>query len=85
MAFSALILVVVDVGSALLEPLLGNLRASEEHAEVPVLVEQSRIVATPLAGVLPKYRAMPCSHNELIRLARHRLTSITGHERAKAL
>jgi len=78
-------LAVVDVGPTLLEPLLGNLRASKEHAEIPVLVEQSRIAAAPLTGVLPKYRAMPCSHDELIRLARRRLTSIAGRERAKAL
>src|SRR5262245_55810885 len=31
-------LAVVDVGPALLEPLLGNLRASKGHAEIPVLV-----------------------------------------------
>jgi DNA-binding response OmpR family regulator len=78
-------LAVVDVGPALLEPLLGNLRASKGHAEIPVLVEQSKIAAAPLPGVLPKYRAMPCSHNELIRLARRRLTSIAGHKQAKAL
>jgi DNA-binding response OmpR family regulator len=78
-------LAVVDVGPALLEPLLGNLRANKKHAQIPVLVEQSRIAAVPLAGVLPKYRAMPCSHDELIRLARRRLTSISGHERAKVL
>jgi hypothetical protein len=78
-------LAVVDVGPALLEPLLGNLRASKEHAEIPVLVEQSRIAAAPLTGVLPKYRAMPCSHDELIKLARRRLTSIAGHGRAKVL
>jgi hypothetical protein len=76
---------VVDVGPALLEPLLRNLRASKEHAEIPVLVEQSRIAAEPLVGVMPKYRAMPCSHDELIRLARRRLTSIAGHGRTKAL
>ena len=78
-------LAVVDVGPALLEPLLGNLRASKEHAEIPVLVEQSRIAAAPLTGVLPKYRAMPCSHDELIKLARRRLTSIAGHGREKVL
>jgi CheY-like chemotaxis protein len=78
-------LAVVDVGPALLEPLLGNLRASKEHAEIPVLVEQSKIAATPLPGVLPKYRAMPCGYNELIRLARRRLTSIADPWPAKAL
>jgi CheY-like chemotaxis protein len=76
-------LAVVDVAPELLEPLLGNLRASKEHAEIPVLVEQSRIAAAPPTGVLPKYRAMPCGHNELIRLARRRLNSIAGHERAE--
>ena len=78
-------LAVVDVSPALLEPLLGNLRASKEHSEIPVLVEQSRIAAAPLTGVLPKYRAMPCSHDELIKLARRRLTSIAGHGWAKVL
>jgi len=78
-------LAVVDVGPALLEPLLGNLRASKEHSEIPVLVEQSRIAAAPPTGVLPKYRAMPCSHDELIKLARRRLTSIAGLGRAKVL
>ena len=78
-------LAVIDVSPSLLEPLLGNLRASKKHSEIPVLVEQSRIAAAPMAGVLPKYRAMPCSHDELIKLARRRLTSIAGHGRANAL
>jgi DNA-binding NtrC family response regulator len=76
-------LAVIDVGPALLEPLLKNLRASKKHTEIPLLVEQSRIIMAPLAGVLPKYRAMPCSHDELLKLARCRLTSIADHERPK--
>lgn len=78
-------LAVVDVGPTLLEPLLGNIRASKEHTEIPLLVEKSRIAAAPLAGVLPKYRAMPCSHDELVKLARRRLTSISGYGLAKGL
>jgi DNA-binding response OmpR family regulator len=78
-------LAVIDVGPALLEPLLGNLRASKGHSDIPVLVEQSRVAAAPLTGVLPKYRAMPCSYDELIKLARRRLTAIAGHGRAKVL
>jgi CheY-like chemotaxis protein len=77
-------LVVVDVGPTILEPLLSNLRANERHAEVPLLVEMSRIAEAPLPGVLPKYRAMPCSHDELVRLARRRLTSMSGPRRAAA-
>jgi CheY-like chemotaxis protein len=75
---------VIDVGPALIEPLLSNLRANEQHAEIPLLVEMSRIAEAPLPGVLPKYRAMPCSHDELIRLARRRLTSISGQKGAGA-
>jgi CheY-like chemotaxis protein len=76
---------VIDVGPTLLEPLLKNLRASKQHAEIPALVEQSRIASVPLTGVLPKYRAMPCSHDDLIRLARRRLASISGYGRAKGI
>jgi CheY-like chemotaxis protein len=78
-------IVVVDVGPALLEPLLGNLRACEEHAEIPLLVEKSRIAAASMAGVLPKYRAMPCSHDELVRLASRRLSLITGQGPVKGI
>jgi CheY-like chemotaxis protein len=71
-------LAVVDVGPNMLEPLLKNIRASKELAEIHLLVEKSRIAAVPLVGVLPKYRAMPCSQDELIRLARRRLNSISA-------
>ena len=49
---------VIDVGLALLEPLLNILRASRQYAEIPLLVENSRIAAASPAGLLPKYRAM---------------------------
>ncbi|MCG3159098.1 MAG: Sensor histidine kinase RcsC [Acidobacteria bacterium] len=78
-------LAVVDVGPALLESLLKNLRASQEHAEIPVLVESGRTAAGSPAGLLPKYRAMPCSHDELIRLARRRITFIASHGLAKGI
>jgi len=78
-------MVVVDVGPTLMEPLLGNLRACKEHAEIPLLVEKSRIAAAPMAGVLPKYRAMPCSHDELVMLASRRLSSIAGQGPVKGL
>src|SRR5262249_49489917 len=78
-------LAVVDVGSTLLETVLKNLRASKQHAEIPVLVEIGRASAATGMGILPRYRAMPCSDQELIRLARRRITSITGHEQARAL
>jgi DNA-binding response OmpR family regulator len=79
-------LALIDVGPELLESLLKTIRANSGHAEIPLLVENSRIaVATNIAGVLPRYRAMPCGRSEMMRLARRRLASITGHGRAKSL
>jgi DNA-binding response OmpR family regulator len=76
-------LALIDVGPELLESLLKTIRANGNHAEIPLLVENSRIAEAPnIAGVLPKYRAMPCGRSEMIRLARRRLASITSHGRA---
>jgi CheY-like chemotaxis protein len=74
----------IDVGPELLESVLQTVRAN--IAEIPLLVENSRVaVASNIAGVLPKYRAMPCGRSEMMRLARRRLATITGHRRAKSL
>jgi DNA-binding response OmpR family regulator len=79
-------LALIDVGPELLESLLKTIRANSSHAEIPLLVEKSRIaMATNIAGVLPKYRAMPCGRGEMMRLARRRLASITSQGRAKSL
>jgi DNA-binding response OmpR family regulator len=78
-------LAVVDVGPARLGSVLKTLRANDGHSEIPVLVDGSRIVAEPaLAGVLPKYRAMPCSPAELVTLVRRR-TSMTDRRQARKL
>ena len=67
-------LVVIDVGPEHLGEILKTLRNCAGCAEVPVLVEISRISAAPdLAGLLPTYRAMPCGYHDLIVLARRRL------------
>ncbi len=67
-------LAVIDVGPASLVTVLDALRDSEGYAEIPVLVEATRLATAPgLTGVLPKYRAMPCSHAELVTLARRRI------------
>jgi DNA-binding response OmpR family regulator len=79
-------LALIDVGAELLESLLKTIRANSKYAEIPLLVESSRVAgATNIAGVLPKYRAMPCGRSEMIRLARRRLASITTHGRVKSL
>jgi DNA-binding response OmpR family regulator len=79
-------LALVDVGPELLETLLKAIRANSGQAEMPILVDRSRVVeAAGIAGLMPKYRAMPCGHDEMIRLTRRRLTSIGGRGQAKGL
>jgi DNA-binding response OmpR family regulator len=70
-------LILVDVEAAELRGILATLRASPQHADIPILVEISRITPEPnLAGVLPQYRAMPCSPTEMVLLARRRIASM---------
>jgi hypothetical protein len=65
-------LVVMDVCPANLCGLLKTLRECPGCTRSPVLVEAERLVAnTEMAGMLPKYRAMPCSHTDLVALSRH--------------
>jgi hypothetical protein len=74
------------VESELLEPLLRALRSSDGHAEIPVLVGNSKVAGVAnIAGIMPKYRAMPCGHSEMIRLTHRRLITITSHGREKRL
>lgn len=62
---------VIDVGPAQLLKILKTLRASDGYKDISVLVDASRLSLEPsLAGVLPAYRAMPCSHAQLVALAR---------------
>jgi hypothetical protein len=62
-------LVVVDVETEQLAGVLKIVREKAGSEGVPILVEASRLgTAHGLAGVLPRYRAMPCSRDELIIL-----------------
>lgn len=79
-------LALVDVGPELLEPLLKTIRTNNGQAEITVLAEVGRVIAAPcVSGVMPEYRAMPCSHDEVMLLVRRRITSITSREQAKGL
>jgi DNA-binding NtrC family response regulator len=72
-------LAVIDVEPGIVVDVLETLRGSEGHGEISVLVDNSRLGAEPrLAGVLSTFRAMPCSSDELVRLARHRVSSSTA-------
>ncbi|MGH9838247.1 MAG: hypothetical protein ACREEM_05635 [Blastocatellia bacterium] len=62
---------VLDVLPTELIPMLKAIRTSEKNAGAAVLVEASRVNDDMnLAGVLPLYRAMPCSQAEMIALLR---------------
>jgi hypothetical protein len=79
-------LVVVDVGAADIVEVLRTIRAQTECAGIAILVEASGLSVEPgLAGVLPKYRAMPCSSTELILLARRRLVPVTGRSQERKI
>jgi hypothetical protein len=66
----------------LMETLLKALRKSAGHAEILILVEIGRLkMVDDVAGLIPKYRAMACSHDEMIQLVRCRLTSLTRRPR----
>lgn len=67
-------LAVIDVAPATLVDVLTTIRANEKLATLPVFVEASQIISeTSFAGVLPKYRAMPCGYADLVTLVRQRL------------
>lgn len=79
-------LAIVDVAPEQLQETLNLIRTSAGHAGIPLLVSIGRIVAEPgMAGLLPKYRAMPCGPAELVALARRRLTSITERSVARQI
>ncbi|MFN0119116.1 MAG: hypothetical protein ACKV2V_01290 [Blastocatellia bacterium] len=69
-------LAIIDVAPAGLVEILKLLRSSAGCEEISVLVDASRIAAdATLIGVLPAYRAMPCSRGDLITLARRRIAT----------
>lgn|SRR5262245_26313551 len=72
-------LAIVDVQPAQILRVLKTLRASVGHARIPLLVEASKFTAEHnMAGVLPKYRAMPCSDAELLTLAQQQINPSNG-------
>jgi hypothetical protein len=49
--------------------MLKQIRASASHRTAPVLVEATRLTNDlSLVGLLPEYRAMPCSRMEMLTL-----------------
>jgi DNA-binding response OmpR family regulator len=61
--------VALDVSPSQIAPMLKQIRTSACHSTVPVLVEAERLNnELTLAGLLPAYRAMPCSRLEMVML-----------------
>ncbi len=72
-------LAIIDLPAEQVKSALEHLRASQTHADIPVLVEVERILADrSLAGVLPQFRAMPCNQHEMVTLARRRLATLAN-------
>src|SRR5688572_15846111 len=61
--------VALDVSADQIATMLKQIRASASHTTVPVLVEATRLTSDlSIAGLLPEYRAMPCSRMEMLSL-----------------
>ena len=76
----------LSLAPELLEPALKNLRAHDQSAAMLILVEMPEISRPEqLAGLLPQYRAMPCSSAEMARLAESRFATSTRYETAAHL
>lgn len=78
-------LAIIDVEPQRLPEVLRTLRESSGHADIPLLVDRSRMAHdSTLAGVLPTYRAMPCSFDEVVQLARRRLNAPASYHAAES-
>src|SRR5215510_1593135 len=79
-------LAVVDVGPGQIVGMLKALRSNQAYAEIPVLVECSRISTEPgFAGLLPRYRAMPCCQSDLVALVRNRIAPAASNQRERGI
>ena len=72
-------LVALDVSPDQIGPMLKQIRTSASHTTVPVLVEATRLSSDlSLAGLLPEYRAMPCSRMEMLALVQRGVEQDAG-------
>jgi len=79
-------MVALDISPDNIAPILKQIRASASHITVPVFVEATRLTSdTSLAGLLPEYRAMPCSRMEMLALLQRGLDSEIDPARRRIL
>jgi DNA-binding NtrC family response regulator len=76
-------LVALDAAPTYIIDMLNLIRGSAGNAEIPVLVECTRISSDRrLAGVLPNFRAMPCNSAEIqVLLRKHSCANDRTHSR----
>ena len=74
----------LDVSAEQLPRILNIIRNNYLTSDIPVLVHAARLTdETNLAGVLPRYRAMPCSISDLLTLI-HRQIAPSDNLRKKS-
>lgn len=67
---------IFDAGPETIEEALHAVRDSKSNSRTQLLVVADRIASEPgLAGVLPVWRAMPCSREQMAQLVRQRTVS----------
>jgi hypothetical protein len=78
-------LAIIDVAPEHIVTILKTLRENEGQIKIPLLVESSRLANDPaLAGVLPAHRAMPCSFEDVMKLARRRQPSTSSRRHSRS-
>ncbi len=71
--------VALDVSPEQIAPMLKQIRTSASHTAAPVLVEATRLANNlSLVGLLPEYRAMPCSRLEMLALVQRSVAPEIG-------
>lgn len=72
---------IVDAGPDRIEEVLRLIRSTASLSKIPLLVSADRIASEQgLAGVLPVWRAMPCSREQMAMLIRHKLSGLSSGE-----
>jgi hypothetical protein len=78
-------MIVVKAQPGLLVEMIRTLRAKPGYTALPLLVETSQLTGAELAGLLPLYRAMPCSFSEIVALVKRLSAPAPNRPRAHAL
>jgi len=77
---------IVQVSTSSIQLVLEQIRRSIIHVDIPILVDRTQLNFTgELAGIMPRFRAMPCTPAELISLTQRRIATHIEKSRPKPL